>query len=167
MKTGEEFVNSRPVPGSTIQYAPLLRCEKLKLIIEIDGPGHYNNINIQNVDIIKDKEFTDLGYHIARIPYFVSLTRNVLKSTIGIELSCLSTQKHGFFSNDVLPGNFNRLGYERFKQEMVLFDKVIEEDGLSVTQHIYKSLKAKAVNLESKGFPDQLIDIAIGRSSFQ
>ncbi|MBP5643972.1 MAG: DUF559 domain-containing protein [Bacteroidales bacterium] len=65
---------------------PDYRCDKLMLIIEFDGVQHYK----QPDTIIKDKEnqklYEDHGYKVVRIPYFIQLTNEVVKTMFGVDV---------------------------------------------------------------------------------
>lgn len=54
-------------------------CEKLKLVIEIDGVQHYTNPDVIVRDIEKDQKYKNLGYRIVRIPYFIQLTNETIR----------------------------------------------------------------------------------------
>lgn len=66
---------------------PDFRNERKKLIIEFDGLQHYTNPK----NIVKDKEnskyYESLGYKVVRIPYFIQLTKTVIKQMFGVEIN--------------------------------------------------------------------------------
>ena len=73
--------------GKKSQCRPDYRSEKLKLIVEFDGIQHYTSpLQIRN-DIIRTKEYEQSGYTVVRIPYFIQLTRNAIKTLFGIDMS--------------------------------------------------------------------------------
>ena len=65
---------------------PDYRSESLKIIVEFDGLPHYTN----PIQISKDKERTKLyesfGYKVVRIPYFIQLTKNSVKTLFDIDI---------------------------------------------------------------------------------
>ncbi|MCP9754698.1 DUF559 domain-containing protein [Lacihabitans sp. CCS-44] len=66
---------------------PDYRSDDLKIIVEFDGLPHYTNPDI----IEKDKKNTDLynsfGFKVVRIPYFIQMTKEAVKTLFGIEVS--------------------------------------------------------------------------------
>lgn len=66
---------------------PDYRSESLKMIIEFDGLPHYTN----PIQIRKDKERTlkyqKYGYKVIRIPYFIQLTKQVVKTLFNVNIS--------------------------------------------------------------------------------
>lgn len=66
---------------------PDYRSESLKLIIEFDGKQHYTS-----PDKILDDEkavrfYTNLGYKVVRIPYFIQLTNATVKKMFGVTVN--------------------------------------------------------------------------------
>lgn len=75
----EEWIHNKSVSGTKRPTKPDYRCDKLKLIIEFDGLHHYTNpYNVMD-DSKKDKAYTDAGYKVVRIPYFIQLTNEVIE----------------------------------------------------------------------------------------
>lgn len=66
---------------------PDYRSEELKLIIEFDGLPHYTNPDIIEKDIKNTDLYTNLGYKVVRIPYFIQLTNKAVKALFDIEIS--------------------------------------------------------------------------------
>ncbi len=66
---------------------PDYRSEQLKLIIEFDGLPHYTNPDIIEKDIKNTDLYTNLGYKVVRIPYFIQLTKKAVKTLFGVEVS--------------------------------------------------------------------------------
>ena len=73
-----EFKHNKTVPNSGIKTRPDYRFEELKLIIEFDGNQHYQDVNVIFRDKEKDKIYTEMGYRIERIPYFIQMTEEFL-----------------------------------------------------------------------------------------
>lgn len=74
------------VNGKVIRKRPDYRSETLKMIIEFDGVPHYKD----PAKIIDDKKTTKmyekLGYKVVRIPYFIQLTKSVVKQLFEVEI---------------------------------------------------------------------------------
>ena len=66
---------------------PDYRSESLKLIIEFDGLQHYTKPDIIIKDVKNTLLYTDLGYKVVRIPYFIQLTNIAVKSLFGVVVS--------------------------------------------------------------------------------
>lgn len=137
----EEFVHDKVVPNSDIKLRPDYRCDKLKLIVEFDGYYHYNNSKIILNDYIKDNCYRNLEYSIIRIPYFIQLDYrviNLLFSSYDINKDSFNSYPHGFVDKVcLLPSDFNYVGIERFKKDLLRFSIVKAE--------IEKSLKDKLI----------------------
>lgn len=85
-----DWINDKIVDAIPIEqrkrFRPDYRNEKLKLIVEFDGLQHYTNI--ENIE--RDKERTNYylenGYKVVRIPYFIQLTRTVIKQMFDVDV---------------------------------------------------------------------------------
>ncbi len=133
------FEHNKKVPGSNCQYRPDYRNDKLKLIIEFDGYRHYSQSTDIIKDCTKDTIYKNMGYNIIRIPYFVQLSNIVIKKLFDLELNYQQNYPHGFIDEKcLLPCDFNELGIERFKEDLIKFDYIAYE--------IINSLKIK-INL--------------------
>ena len=79
----DHWVHNKSIPDSGRRIRPDYRCEDLKLLIEFDGLQHYQ----QPDKIRKDREnqtfYESLGYKVVRIPYFIQLTNEVVKTMFG------------------------------------------------------------------------------------
>lgn len=75
------------INGKKLTTRPDFRSESLKLIIEFDGLQHYNN----PVNIIKDEQYTSEyvngGYKVVRIPYFIQLTNEIVRTMFNVEVA--------------------------------------------------------------------------------
>lgn len=82
----DHWVHDKSIPNSGRRIRPDYRCEDLKLLIEFDGLQHYQ----QPDKIRKDREtqtlYESLGYKVIRIPYFIQLTNEVVKTMFGREV---------------------------------------------------------------------------------
>lgn len=102
---------------------PDYRSESLKLIIEFDGMHHYK-IPTQ---IIKDKEntlfYVSGGYRVVRIPYFIQLTKDVVKTMFGRDVDELFDPT--IHSIDIkwvnTPAFLCPLGVDRMAQEFLMY----------------------------------------------
>ncbi len=87
----DDWVYDKEVPnvcfdGRKYRGRPDYRSEKLKMIIEFDGLPHYQNPDV----IIKDEEkniiYTNAGYKVIRIPYFIQLTNKVIEKLFNVKI---------------------------------------------------------------------------------
>lgn len=74
----EEWIYNKGIPHSGLNRRPDYRCEKLKLIIEVDGLPHYQKPDVIRKDEDTTKKYEELGYKVVRIPYFIQLTNEVI-----------------------------------------------------------------------------------------
>ena len=58
----------------------------MKLIIEFDGLQHYTKPDIIEKDYRLTEVYTQLGYKVVRIPYFIQLTNKAVKTLFGIDM---------------------------------------------------------------------------------
>lgn len=72
--------------GKTYRIRPDFRCEELKIIIEFDGLQHYTNPENIRKDRNNQKIYESFGYRVIRIPYFIQLTKSVVKEMFGIDM---------------------------------------------------------------------------------
>lgn len=74
------------INGKHYRQRPDYRSETLKLIVEFDGLPHYKDPEI----IFKDEEnnhlYESLGYKVVRIPYFILLSNEAVKTLFGVEI---------------------------------------------------------------------------------
>lgn len=116
-----EFVHDKAVPNANISNRPDYRCDELKLIVEFDGYQHYCQIDTIFKDKLKDSVYTNLGYRIVRIPYFVQLTNEVVNYYFGVsDVDMQITFPHGFIAEKSakLPAEYCSLGIVRFMKEL-------------------------------------------------
>ena len=85
-----DWIHDQPIGeigGKKRRIRPDYRSESLKLIVEFDGLQHYTN----PVNILKDLNNTAIyeqgGYKVVRIPYFIQLTNEVVKSMFVVEVN--------------------------------------------------------------------------------
>lgn len=75
------------VNGTKYKSRPDYRSEKLKLIIEFDGLQHYTKPDIIEKDYRLTEVYTNLGYKVVRIPYFIQLTNKAVKTLFGVDIT--------------------------------------------------------------------------------
>jgi hypothetical protein len=75
------------VNGALYRSRPDYRSEKLKLIIEFDGVQHYTMPDIIEKDLKNTEIYTNLGYKVVRIPYFIQLTNKAVKTLFDVDVS--------------------------------------------------------------------------------
>lgn len=103
---------------------PDARSEKLKLIVEIDGLPHYQNPDIILRDEISTKFYEDYGYKVVRIPYFIQLSNNAVKTLFDKECNIeLFDESHSSMSPELrnTPAYMCPLGIERMNNEFSRF----------------------------------------------
>lgn len=83
----DDWIHDKPIKelnGKKCLRRPDYRSERLKLIIEFDGLQHYNNpVNIRD-DEEKTRAYEQGGYRVVRIPYFIQLTNEAVRSLFGV-----------------------------------------------------------------------------------
>lgn len=75
------------INGNKYKSRPDYRSEKLKIIIEFDGLQHYTKPDIIEKDYRLTTVYTELGYKVVRIPYFIQLTNKAVKTLFNINVS--------------------------------------------------------------------------------
>jgi len=145
-----EFIYNRKVQGSGIMTRPDYRSDSLMLIVEFDGEGHYCNIRTITNDKLKDEVYTSLGYKVVRIPYFIQLNTDIIKTLFDIDVEYRQEYPHGFVNKKAkLPSEFSEAGLERFVKDLKRFDMC--------TADIVESLRGKINDLRN-------IDLVLPRS---
>lgn len=123
-----EFIRDRVVPNSDIQKRPDYRNDDLMLIIEFDGYGHYSKPDNILTDGYKDNVYKDMGYDIVRIPYFIQMSKDIVKLLFERDVDIEQVYPHGFIDNKaMLPAYFCELGIRRFKRDLDEF-KIAKDD---------------------------------------
>ena len=84
---------------------------------------HYCKAEVILRDKIKDEEYTELGYKVVRIPYFIQITAPLLLSVFEREIRFEQRYRNGFIdSGAVLPANYCEMGIQKFKQDLERFE---------------------------------------------
>lgn len=84
-----DWIHDKPIGAVMDKYykfRPDYRSETLKLIVEFDGLPHYKDPAIVYSDVEKTKLFESLGYKVVRIPYFIQLTNEAVKTLFGVDV---------------------------------------------------------------------------------
>ena len=82
-----DWVHDKSIPSSKRKIRPDYRSESLKIIVEFDGMQHYTKPTIIANDKENTKFYKELGYKVVRIPYFIQLTKQAIKTLFDIDLS--------------------------------------------------------------------------------
>lgn len=134
----KEFIHNKQIPDSGLKYRPDYRNEELKLLVEFDGPRHYTSAKTVFLDKKKDKLYSDLGYKVVRIPYFIQIETRTIEALFGIKKDIPQVYPHGFNEkNVVLPADFCSTGILRFKKELDRFNNVFDD----VKSTLYKKIE--------------------------
>lgn len=87
-----DWVTDKIIPkdlqcGSSYKYRPDFRSQQLKMIIEFDGLQHYSNPTRIDADKKRDDRLAKMGYKVIRIPFFIQLTRTVIKEMFNVDIN--------------------------------------------------------------------------------
>lgn len=125
----ERFARDRIIPDAPTDARPSYRCERLKLIVQCDGPPHYRESGIILQDRQQDAAFETMGYRVVRIPYFVQWSAEVAEHLFGRDGGLIEPAgPQGFVGDDMpLPADFCALGIERFLQDLKRFHAVAKD----------------------------------------
>lgn len=118
-----DFEHDKSVPGSNNKrMRPDYRSDSMMLILEFDGDPHYRSARKIKADIKKDEDYTDLGYRVYRVPFFVQMTSHVLEEIFHRKIRFKQEYPNGFIaSNVILPADFCELGIKRFISDLERF----------------------------------------------
>lgn len=86
-----DWAHDKPFPysknGKKTRRRPDYRSDALKLIVEFDGLQHYTNPQ----NIINDEDavsfYESCGYKVVRIPYFIQLSNDAVKTLFGVSVN--------------------------------------------------------------------------------
>lgn len=81
-----DWIHDKPIKmvnGKKCRYRPDYRSESLKLIIEYDGVQHYTSPKQIRDDEERTALYTEGGYKVVRIPYFIQLSQKVVNRMFG------------------------------------------------------------------------------------
>ena len=131
-----DFIRDKQVPESGLNKRPDFRNDKLKLIVEFNGDRHYSNNKIQKSDNEKFIRYTEMGYKVVAVPYFVQLSSDIIKLLFDIDIKWTQQYPHGFIDEKaMLPADYNYYGVQRFKYDLKKFN--------IISDNIIKSLETK------------------------
>lgn len=103
-----EIRRSRGINPRFSRCRPGARCESLNLIVEYDGPQHYQSFRTATMDHLKDQEWRSAGYLVIRIPFWIQLSRAYILDRFKIDPDdemCGFT--FSFATSDPVDGAFN------------------------------------------------------------
>lgn len=143
-----EWIRNKCIPSSGRRFRPDFRNEHYKLVVEYDGHLHYTTARGAYNDIEKREWYSDLGYSVINIPYFIQIDYFVFKLLFSKHTDRTTLPQleftdfpHGFITDKCfLPADFCNLGIQRFETEMVY---TFYQQAVDVT----RSLHNKAKNL--------------------
>lgn len=78
-----DWIHDEPLIG---KYRPDYYSPSLKLIIEFDGLPHYKYPATIKEDMEGTAEYLKAGYKVVRIPYFIQLSRKVVKQLFDVDV---------------------------------------------------------------------------------
>ena len=112
--------------GHYYRIRPDYRCDELMMIVEIDGLPHYKNLEQIERDIENQAIYEKFGYKVVRIPYFIQLSKDAVKTLFGVsvkeELFPDEIPSMGVLGNNT-PAYCCPEGIARMAREIVLFPK--------------------------------------------
>lgn len=141
-----DFVYNTSVPKEIIQcrnsnakyrrYRPDARCENLNLIVEFDGVNHYQDTEVVLADYDRDIYFTDLGYRVVRIPYWIQLSNDLIHHLFNISVKePMCDLIYSFYDSkspiSICPGNMCKAGQVRFITEFTKLPKNLQKNVLN------------------------------------
>lgn len=143
------FEHDKCVSGSGIPHRADYQNSELKLIVEFDGYQHFTQTKRIIADMVKDTVYSELGYTVIHIPYFIQVSPKVIDflfaeyfdgraDLTNFETKFKQIYPHGFVDDSaymVLPADFCEFGIVSFMKSLENFDFIADE--------IYKSLKIK------------------------
>lgn len=115
-----EIIRNKKIKSSNSNGRPDFFLPMEKLIVEFDGYLHYSSVDAIIRDNDKDKIYTEEGFTIIRIPYFIQWCSEVVKMICPTNLENVEqVYPHGFIDPKALtPANYCELGLSRFVQEL-------------------------------------------------
>ncbi|AJR03562.1 hypothetical protein [Siansivirga zeaxanthinifaciens] len=118
-----EFIHDRIVPNSGTRKRPDYRNDDLMLIVEFDGDKHYREVSKIKSEEEKTICYSNMGYRVVRIPYFVQITPETTRLLFDLEHDYTNDYPHGFIDEGaILPCDFNELGISKFLNDLNRFE---------------------------------------------
>lgn len=136
----DDWIHDKRVPNlyyeeKISKFRPDFRSETLKMIIEFDGLPHYQKPDIILNDILKNKIYKENGYKVIRIPYFIQLTKESVKTLFGIDLdidlfdlSLVNKNMSLGIHSRATPAYLCPLGIKRMAEDYIKFPKHLQVD---------------------------------------
>ncbi len=122
------FIHDRIVPNSGTRKRPDYRCDELMLIVEFDGDKHYKEVAKIKSEKQKDLTYSEMGYRVVRIPYFVQISIVTIQYFFEMDYPWEQTYSHGFISDSVvMPCDFCELGIQKFINALERFNFIRED----------------------------------------
>lgn len=124
-----DWVLNKTVPNCERKIKPDYRSESLKLIIEFNGLQHYQKPDIILNDNDKEKCYTNLGYKVVPIPFFIQLTNKAVKTLFNVDV------KEPLFDESIpsllacdrcTPAYLCPMGIKRMAEDFLLFPEQYE-----------------------------------------
>lgn len=135
----DDWIHDKSIPNSNTRSRPDYRSEHLKMIVEFDGYHHYNNAKRIKADYNNDKIYSELGYVVVRIPYFVQMDSLVFRALFKTELNIAENYPHGFIDDKaLLPCDFCELGILRFQCDLERFGCIKKDILQSISDKLEK-----------------------------
>jgi hypothetical protein len=140
----------RNVAGHLIR--PDYRFEELKLIIEVDGTTHYRYEEKIKTDVVNSKLYENAGYKVVRIPYFIQLSNNAIRTLFGVDV------QEPMFDETVpsmgpkgknTPATICELGIKRMAREFLAFPEQYETN-VKALKSVKDSEKTGVYDLEKE-----------------
>lgn len=133
-----DFVHDKAIKESGIRNRPDYVSQELMLIVEFDGYQHFNQAVRQKSDALKQKVYSEMGYKVIRIPYYVQLSTSMIKHYFDIDYEIEQQYPHGFISDVALrPEDFNLAGLIRLGHDLNTLPKDISDQIKSTFDPIY------------------------------
>lgn len=125
----DDWIHDKTVPNCKKKTRPDYRSESLKLIIEFNGLPHYKKPNIILNDKEKEKLYTELGYKVVQIPYFIQLTNKTVERMFGVsvEEQLFNEDISSLLSRDeCTPAYLCPLGIKRMAEDFLKYPEQYE-----------------------------------------
>ena len=81
--SGKTLVDEK---GNAIRTRPDYWSLQIHLVVEFDGLPHYTNPDVILKDIENTQRYEKAGFNVVRIPYFIQLSRNAVKTLFGVDV---------------------------------------------------------------------------------
>lgn len=94
----KDWVHDQPIAqvldGKKLRIRPDYRSDRLKMVVEFDGTQHYEKPDVIRRDLGNTEAYRRLGYKVVRIPYFIQLTQEAVKTLFGVKTGPLFDGKY-------------------------------------------------------------------------